>query len=339
MAWLPKTFRTLRGRLGALEAAVGRIEKRVSESAEPEARPDTAHANVVHPAPRPGALPHTKVCDLADFQHPELVETIREIFPHDRARFGHGFPVGHEYRKHWEIAMTVRALRAGGALRPDAEVLGVGAGNEPTIFWLTNHVRRVFATDLYLGGAWGESANTKMLVDPTGEWPGPWNPRRLVVQHMNALDLRYEDASFDAVFSSSSLEHFGEHHDVRRAVDEAFRVLKPGGILALATEYRLAGPSPGIPGVLMFDRDELLDLVVGDRRWSLLDELEVTVSPETLAAIRPEEDALEDLRRHVVAHDGRIAFHELTWSRYPMLALERGPLRWTSVHLALQKNA
>ena len=46
--------------------------------------------------------------------------------------------------------------------RPDAEVLGVGAGNEPTVFWLTNHVRRVFATDLYLAEGWEESASHRM---------------------------------------------------------------------------------------------------------------------------------------------------------------------------------
>ncbi len=336
--FLPATLGKVRGGLGAVGAAVGRAERSLSRSLAPEARPETARANTTFPEPRAGAQPLNKVCDLADFQHRDFVETVREVFPHDRARFGDAFPAGHEYRKHWEIAMAVRALRAGGALRPDAEMLGVGAGNEPTIFWLTNHVKRVFATDLYLGADWGESANARMLVDPSGEWPGRWNPRRLVAQHMNALDLRYEDGSFDAVFSSSSIEHFGGHDDVRRAVDEIFRVLKPGGILALATEYRLDGPSPGMPGVLMFDRDELLDLVVGDRAWSLLDELDTDVGPETIASIRPEEDALDDVERHVAAHEGRISFHELAWSRYPMLALERGPLRWTSVHVALRKD-
>src|SRR5205807_7520612 len=97
----------------------------------------------------------------------------------------------------WEIAMAVRTLRDLGALTPDAEVLGVGAGNEPTIFWLTRYVRRVFAIDLYVGSKhWKESANASMLTDPGRGCPFDWHPRRLVVQHMNALDLKYENESF-----------------------------------------------------------------------------------------------------------------------------------------------
>jgi SAM-dependent methyltransferase len=329
----------MRGGLRALDGALRRAQMSTSRWAMPS--DPTKVPRLAPPAARPsvraGDLPHCKVCDLADFQHPEYQAVAREVFPHELTRFGASYPEGVEYRKHWEIVMAVRALRAAGALRPDAEVLGVGAGNEPTIFWLTNHVRRVFATDLYLAGAWAESANARMLIDASGQWPGPWNPRRLVAQHMNALDLKYEDETFDAVFSSSSIEHFGEHADVRRSVDEIFRVLKPGGVLSVATEYRLAGPSPGMPGVLMFDRDELLDLVVGTRGWSLLGELDLSVSSETLASVCPEAEAIADVERHVLRH-GELRFHELDWSRYPMLALERGPLRWTSVHLALQKH-
>ena len=74
------------------------------------------------------------------------------------------------------------ASALGGALRPDADILGVGAGNGPTIFWLTSQVHLVFATDLYVGqAAWQESANASMLTDPGIHWPGTWNPRRLVV--------------------------------------------------------------------------------------------------------------------------------------------------------------
>ena len=95
-------------------------------------------------------LPHCKVCELSDFADPELGELIRDLYASDREHFGEpGFPVGREYRKYWEVGMTVRAIRALGALRDDAQVLGVGAGHEATIYWLTRHVSRVVATDLY----------------------------------------------------------------------------------------------------------------------------------------------------------------------------------------------
>src|SRR5438105_1943003 len=127
--------------------------------------------------PRTAArLGHNKVCNLEDFAHPDVRDVIRTVFAHELRRFGSDFPAGREYRKHWEVAMAVRTFADHGVLRPDAEVLGVAAGNEPTVFWLTNHVRRVFATDLYLQeGAWGESANASMLVAPDRHWPAPRN--------------------------------------------------------------------------------------------------------------------------------------------------------------------
>ena len=61
-----------------------------------------------------------------------------------------------------------------------------GAGNEPTLFWLTNHVRRVFATDLYLADGLGGVGEHAHAASIPGHWPSPWEPRRLVVQHMDA---------------------------------------------------------------------------------------------------------------------------------------------------------
>jgi SAM-dependent methyltransferase len=206
----------------------------------------------------PDRLTHNKLCNVEDFAHPELAATLRAMFPHELNRFGPGWPTGREYRKHWEVAMAARALGNLGVLHDRAEVLGVGAGHEPTIFWLTTKVGRVFATDLYLEpGIWSEFANSSMLADPGQHWPSSWNPRRLVAQHMNGLDLRYDDGSFDAIFSSSSIEHFGTQADVRRAASEMCRVLKPGGVLSISTEFRLEGPPPGPPGLLLFDASRL----------------------------------------------------------------------------------
>jgi len=287
-----------------------------------------------------GAPPHNKLCNLEDFGDPELRRIIRDVLSVEAARCGPAFPQGREYRKHWEVAMAVRALAAAGALREDAELLGVGAGNEPTLFYLTRFVRRVFATDLYLsGGEWEESASAPMLTDPGRFYSAPWQARKLVVQHMDALDLRYEDASFDGVFSSGSLEHFGGLAEVRRALDEMHRVLKPGGVLSLSTEFRLAGPPPGIPGVLLFDRRELVEdlgLAEGER-WLALDELSTAASTATRATTLPYEETGADVRSHVAEH-GALYFERLEWSRHPHLVLRDGLSAWTSVHVALRKR-
>lgn len=278
-----------------------------------------------------------KACALSDFRDPELRGWIREIFAHEVERFGPSFPDGIEYRKHWEVAMTAMALSRGGALRENAEILGVGAGNEPTLFWLTNHVHRVFATDLYLApGEWEESAHSSMLTKPEIYWPLSWHPRRLVVQHMDARDLRYESGTFDAIFSSSSLEHFGEWQDVSRAVSEMHRVLQPGGLLCLSTELRVKGPGPGLPGVLMFDEQELKQLFLESGEWEPLDPPEFKLSDVTLAGVQDFADAAADVRRHV-QQEGQLVFHRLDWTRYPQIVLREGDLWWTSVHLALRR--
>jgi SAM-dependent methyltransferase len=214
----------------------------------------------------------------------------------------------------------------------------VGAGNEPTLFWLTRHVRRVFATDLYLDEQdWTESADTSMLVRPEVHWPFRWRPDRLVVQHMDARELRYESGSFDAIFSSSSLEHFGDPDDVARAVREMHRVLRPGGLLCLSTELRLKGPPPGLPGILMFDERDLHQLVLDNGSWEPLGGIDFSVSDETLDTATEFERSAADVRGHI-AREGRLVFHRLDWSVYPQLVLRHDDLWWTSVHLALRRT-
>ncbi|MDF2629578.1 MAG: Methyltransferase type 11 [Symbiobacteriaceae bacterium] len=56
----------------------------------------------------------------------------------------------------------------------------------------------------------------------------------------NALHLPFPDASFDAVLLMGPLYHLLEEADRRQAVQEAFRVLKPGGICVAAFIGRYA---------------------------------------------------------------------------------------------------
>jgi SAM-dependent methyltransferase len=298
----------------------------------------TLAAEIGPPVPRSTHFSYNKLCNIEDFTHPALLPVIREVFEHELTRFGPGFPRGREYRKYWEVAMTVRALRDLGMLHAHAELLGVGAGNEPTVFHLTRSARRVFATDLYLAsGAWGASANASMLTAPEGHWPFSWNPRRLVVQHMDALDLRYEDASFDGVFSSSSIEHFGDFGAVRRSAHEMFRVLKPGGVLALSTEFRLAGPSPGPPMTNMFSPSEIYEHIVGDDDWQLVSPLDTHMSNRTLATEVDFWEVDGDQSAQAEQHGGLFTF-KVEYARYPHIVLRQDEYLFTSVHLTLAKS-
>lgn len=290
-------------------------------------------------AERAGAATLSKLCEIEDFAAGPTREAIRAVFAHELDRFGPDFPTGVEYRKHWEVAMTARTLAETGALHRGATVLGVGAGNEPTAFWLTNSVGQVFATDLYLSDDdWEMSANRHMLTDPGRYWPAPWDPRRLVAQHMDARELRYPDETFDAVFSASSIEHFGDLDDVVQSLREVHRVLKPGGVASVSTEYRVEGPPPGLPNVLMFDREQL-DWLVTSAQLELVEPLALTLSERTRRETQEFLESAADVTAHVEANDGEILFHRLSWTRYPQLVLRQDERTWTSVHLALRRAA
>lgn len=282
-----------------------------------------------------------KLCELEDFSDPELVSVIQDVCAHKVAALSSAFPTGHEARKDWEVAMSVRALRHFGALHRDATLLGVAAGTEDTIFYLTRHARQVFVTDRYLGaGAWSHLAPVAMLVEPAFLAPFEFEPQRLVVQHMDGRLLRYPDDTFDGIFSSGSIEHFGELDDVAHAAFEMGRVLKPGGILALSTEFRFSGPPGGIgwPGqTLLLSAADLQRYIVEASGLEPVDELRVDVSDETMATKRDLNEALADHRRRTAA-DGAATAPEYAHWAFPHIMLVHGGYVFGSVHLTLRKS-
>jgi SAM-dependent methyltransferase len=223
-------------------------------------------------------------------------------------------------------------------------VLGVAAGIEETIFWATNRARRVLATDRYLEPAgWDDDAPQAMLERPGDYAPCPWNPERLVVEHMDALELNYEDESFDGAFCSSSIEHFGGRAELAQALGELYRVLKPGGIASLSTEYRLRGPGPGLPGTLLFDARELVELVVDAQPWKPVQPIELGLSERTRGSAIPLADEFRAWGRCLGVSEAEAGPSPCVSPvrplrlRRPHILLEEGDYTFTSVHLALRK--
>jgi SAM-dependent methyltransferase len=274
-----------------------------------------------------------KLCEAEDFVDPELLAIIREMHPADVARYGPDWPRSQEMRKQWEVAMAVLAFRRQGVLREDAIVLGIGAGVETTLFYLANHVRWVFATDLYAdaGKHWRQDAPPAMLTDPESQSPFPIRPGHLITQNMDGRKLRHEDNTFDGIFSSSSIEHFGGWSDVAAAAREMGRVLKPGGMLSLSTEYRLSGPGKGpAPQVLAFDAAELQELIIEPSGLEPVDDLQTGISNRTLSKVVGHQEQVENVTRFLRGK-------ETHWKTFPHIVLEAAGYRWTSVHLALRK--
>ena len=173
---------------------------------------------------------YVKLCDLRDFDDPAVRERIDDIVP--------GLdPSERVHRKNWEYALLALFLEDAGLLGEETRILSVGAGHETVLFWLANRVAKVVATDIYGEGIFsGLEADHSMLSDPTVFSPYPYRESHLEVRHMDAKQLEFEDGSFDAVFSLSSIEHFGSWADIRRSAKEIGRVLRPGGAAFIVTE-------------------------------------------------------------------------------------------------------
>lgn len=287
-------------------------------------------------------LPFNKLCEIEDFSHPDLLPVLLDVCQHKLPHYAADFPRGYEHRKDWEVAMAARSLRACGALHDDAVILGVAAGTEDTLFYLTRHARQVFATDRYFGaGEWQSLAPLAMLVEPSVVAPYDYDPSRLVVQHMDGRALRYPDNQFDGIFSSGSIEHFNEFQDVANAAFEMGRVLKPGGVLTLSTEMQLSGPPGGIgwPGLtLLFSQANLQRYIIDASGLEPVDDLHVGVSAPTLETRR-------DLTQAIIDHDARVkalgstdAFADHSSWDFPHLVLLQGGYVFTSVQLTLRKT-
>lgn len=182
----------------------------------------------------------TQLCELANpakWQNEEWLELLRSLgLSSDRLLM---------HRKPYEFTQFLYGCKQLGMLRPDATYVSIGAGHEQVLYWLANHVQRVVATDMYEGTWQGELAkegDPVVLEDPDKYAPFPYRRDHLEFMKMDGRDLRFPDNTFDVSYSLSSIEHFGGFEGACRTMREMARIIKPGGVLALATEYVLSGP-------------------------------------------------------------------------------------------------
>jgi SAM-dependent methyltransferase len=266
---------------------------------------------------------YAKLCDVRDFDDPAVLEAITSLVPERDART-------HVERKVWEFAMVMLFLGDTGHLDGRSRVLSVGAGDERVLFWLTNHVGTVVATDIYGEGQFAErEASSSMLTDPAAHAPAyVWRPERLEVLQMDGRRLAFGDASFDAVFTVSSIEHFGSGGDIARAAAEIGRVLRPGGHAVIVTEcalrlHRFAQLRRRGALREVLTPDELDRLIVGPSGLDPMQSLDLTLSPQTWQNMTmPQSDG---------------TLRSSTGNRYPFVLMQIGRSVFTSVCLVLAK--
>lgn len=285
---------------------------------------------------------YVKLCDLHDFEDPELLATISSILPERDAR-------AHIERKVWEFAMLAMFLNEVDSLTEDTHALSVGAGDERIAFWLANRIGRVVATDVYGEGTFaGNEADPSMLEDPRAHAPFPYREDHLEVLWMDARELKFPDSSFDVVFTLSSIEHFGSPADIAKAAREIGRVLKPGGHAIVITECivrlhpldtaalevarRVVSRGERMPQAKwgrrvalgeMLTRRELLTLIVRPSGLRLMQPMDFTVSPGSW--------------ENVTTYSGDGQLVSRTGRTYPMVLMQKARSVFTSVCLILEK--
>lgn len=284
---------------------------------------------------------YNKLCDRADFDDPALRAKLRQVIaPGRRAQ-------QELHRKFWEYGMLSLYLEEVGAIREDAEILAVAAGHEEPLYWLANRVGRVVATDIYGQGDFavdGREADASMLTQPERWAPYDYRRDRLEVRSMNALDLTLADASFDVVYSLSSIEHFGAPTDIRRAAAEMARVLKPGGHLVIATELLFRNHPLDWKPV-----QTAIKLLSGGRRCPhaslqrrMMDgfrprELERDViAPTRLSPVQPMDYAISPASFENLQHwSGAGDLRPAAGTEFPHIVLKAHGSPWTSAFLAM----
>lgn len=264
-----------------------------------------------------------KVCNIEDFSDIELLEVLKNVVPHYFNIYP-GFPKNFEDRKPWEWAMGVRGMERLNCINPDSIVLGIASGSEAPVYYLTKKVKFVFATDLYGGTKFSSlESPIKMLTNPEEFAPFPFNQNRLLVKNMDATKITFDDNIFDCVFSFSSIEHFGDKKKITQAVQEMARVLKPGGVLVISTEFRI---NPAPYRIETFSKDEIFSTIIKPSELKLVEEIDFSISDRTLNNITDHSKAVEDIRNK-----------RGSYSSYPHIIMQDNNVLWTSIIFFLKK--
>jgi SAM-dependent methyltransferase len=191
--------------------------------------------------PQGGVVPRdVQLCELANpakWDNPEWLEILTSLgLATDKLSM---------HRKPYEFAQLIFGCRRLGALRADSSIVSIGAGHELVLYWLANHAAEVVATDMYEGvwqGVQGREGDPDVLENPDDYAPFPYRREHLRFMKMDGRHLTFPDGRFDIAYSLSSIEHFGGVPGAAATIREMGRVVKPGGIVAIATEYVLGGP-------------------------------------------------------------------------------------------------
>jgi SAM-dependent methyltransferase len=277
-----------------------------------------------------------KLCCIEHWQNNELKEIISEL-QHanlDDYIYRKGWEIekpevnrkGFIHRKDWEWALGVVAMKRFDKLNKNNRAIGVGCATEEVLFYLANRLGHVYATDLYDGKSWKNLVPADFPENPKKYAPFPYDEDALTVMRMDATKLQFPDDSFDIAFSFSSIEHFGgnNHSGALKSLREMERVLKPGGIAVVATEYIVNDKE----NIEFFNKRTIYsDLINKLEKLQLVEPLDLRITTDTL-------DTVMDHSKAVQWNPSGDEFKKT----HPLIVIKIGDILLTSVMLVFQKQ-
>ena len=117
-------------------------------------------------------------------------------------------------------------------LRGDEHVLDIGSGRGAVLMMVAQLVPRGRAVGLDLWVSSDQSGNSAAAAKRNADLEGVSDQVELRTGDMTSMPL--DDASFDIVLSALAVHNIKDRDGRQKAIDEAVRVLKPGGRLRIA---------------------------------------------------------------------------------------------------------
>jgi SAM-dependent methyltransferase len=287
--------------------------------------------------------PHDKpklnrLCYVEDWENSEIKEALFEIQKVstpafiNRKNWELTLSIGRAgfiHRKDWEWALGIVAMQRFGKLNKKSTAIGVGCGTEPIPFYLANKLNHVYATDLYEGNEdWKKAAPADFPENPKKYAAFPYKEDALKVLRMNGTKLEFPSESFDIAFSFSSIEHFGgkNHSGALSSLREMERVLKPGGLAVISTEYILNDKEH----YEFFNRRTIYSNLIDKLEMlQLVESLDLRITTNTLDTIMDVCDAVKwDTNK----------FDDEYKKTHPLILLRARNILFTSMMLVFQKQ-
>jgi SAM-dependent methyltransferase len=276
-----------------------------------------------------------RLCAIEDWENRKFLEVISQFqIPtyYEKCKGILARKPGLIHRKDWEWAMGVIAMERFGKLSKNSKAIGIGCGKEIIMYYLANNIGHVYATDIYSGSEWDHFAPRDLVQNPGKYAPFDYHENVLTVLRMDGTRLEFPSDTFDVTFSFSSIEHFGgkDHSGALASVREMERVLKPGGIAVIATEYIINDrEAPSFTNQFYNNKTIHSDLVEPLQQLRLVEPLDLRITTRTLDTVMDAKDA--------VKWDTNV-FDESYKRTHPYILLRVGDILLTSVILVFEKG-